>query len=115
MTDDRRVVLDRIRAALAAAPAAPVEVPRDYDRVPAAGPGDAERFTRMVCEYRARVLDVAATGIAATVAGLLAPGARVVIPPSLPADWVTGLDVAADSAEKPLGVTELDQIGRAHV
>ncbi|HNM92417.1 MAG TPA: lactate utilization protein C, partial [Mycobacterium sp.] len=44
MTDARRVVLDRIRAALAAAPAAPVEVPRDYDRVPAAGPGDAERF-----------------------------------------------------------------------
>lgn len=111
MTDARRVVLDRIRAALAATPAAPVEVPRDYDRVPAAGPGDAERFTRVVCEYRARVLDVAATGIAATVAGLLAPGARVVIPPGLPADWVTGLDVAADSAEKPLGVTELD---RAH-
>lgn len=110
MTDARRVVLDRIRAALAAAPAAPVEVPRDYDRVPAAGPGDAERFTRVVCEYRARVLDVAATGIAAAVAGLLAPGARVVIPPGLPADWVTGLDVAADSAEKPLGVTELDLV-----
>ena len=49
-------------AALAAAPAAPVAVPRHYDRVPAAGPGDAERFTRMVCEYRARVLDVASTG-----------------------------------------------------
>ena len=110
MTDARRVVLARIRAALAGAPTAPVEVSRDYDRAPAAGPGDAERFTRAVCEYRARVLDVAATGIAAAVAGLLPPGARVVIPPDLPADWVAGLDVAADSAEKPLGVTELDLV-----
>lgn len=109
MTEARRVVLDRIRAALAAAPPDPVEVPRAYDRIPAAGPGDPDVFTRAVCEYRAQVLDVDNTVISAAVAGLLSDRARVVVPPDLPADWVGGLHVVTDTPENPLGVDELDR------
>lgn len=109
MTEARRVVMDRIRAALAAAPAEPVEVPRDYDRTPAAGPGDADRFAEAVCEYRAQVHRVPRAGIAAAIAGLLPPDGQVVIPPDLPTAWVDGLRVLPDSLENPLDVTELDR------
>ena len=104
MTGSRRVVLDRIRAALAAAPADPVQVPRDYDRAPAAGPGDADRFADAVCEYRAQVLRVDVADIAPTVAGLIRSGGRAVVPPDLPAAWVRDLDVTRDSVENPLPV-----------
>ena len=109
MTESRRVVLDRIRAALAAAPADPVQVPRDYDLTPASGPGDADRFADAVCEYRAQVLHVSDADIAPTVAGLVRSGGRVVTPPDLPAHWVHGLLVRRDSVESPIGVTELDR------
>ena len=74
MSAPRRVVLDRIRAALAAAPADPVRVPRDYDRTPAEGPGDADRFADAVCEYRAQVLRTDEADIAPTIARLIRPG-----------------------------------------
>ena len=48
MTSPRDVVLGRIRAALAAAPPAPVEVPRDYRRageLPAGSPRLVDLFT----------------------------------------------------------------------
>ena len=110
MTESRRVVLDRIRAALAAAPADPVQVPRDYDRTSSAGPGDAARFAEAVCEYRARVLRVHIQDIGPTVAGLIRSGGRVVVPSDLPDAWVRGLDVTRDAVEKPLGVSELDRV-----
>ncbi|PND54819.1 lactate utilization protein C [Mycobacterium sp. ENV421] len=108
MNETRRIVLDRIRGALAAAPPEPVQVPRDYDREPAHGPGDAERFARTVAEYQARVLAVEAAEIAATVAELTGAGARVAIPSGLPAEWVDGIDTVVDRPENPMAVTELD-------
>ncbi|MFN8032725.1 MAG: LUD domain-containing protein [Mycobacterium sp.] len=108
MTDSRRVVLDRIRAALAAAPDNPPEVPRDYDRTLATGPGDADRFAEAVCEYRAQVHRVEGAHIAAAVANLIPPGAPVVIPAGVPPDWVRGLPVRTDTVENPIAVTELD-------
>lgn len=108
MTEARRVVLDRIRSALAAAPADPVEVPRDYDRAAAHGPGDADRFAETVAEYQARVLRIAAADIAATIAGLVCSEGPVVTPAGLPPDWVSGIYTVADSTESPIGVTELD-------
>ena len=110
MTESRRVVLDRIRAALAAAPADPVQVPRDYERSPAGGPGDAGRFADAVCEYRAQVLRIGEADIASTVAGLIRSGGQVVVPPDLPAAWVRDQDVIRDSVEKPLSVGELDRV-----
>ncbi|NTY61594.1 LutC/YkgG family protein [Mycolicibacterium sphagni] len=109
MTETRRIVLDRIRGALAAGPPEPVQVPRDYERQPARGPGDPDRFAEMVAEYRAQVLRVDATAIAGTIAALLGPDARVAIPARLPADWVMGIHTVADDPENPLAVTELDQ------
>lgn len=111
MTETRRIVLDRIRGALAAAPPAPVQVPRDYDRQPARGPGDPERFAETVAEYRAQVLRVDDdAAIAATIASLIGPGARVAIPAGLPREWVHGIHTVADDPETPLPVTDLDQI-----
>jgi len=109
MTETRRIVLDRIRGALAAAPPEPVPVLRDYERQPARGPGDPDRFAEMVAEYRAQVLRVDATAIAGTIAALLGPDARVAIPAGLPADWVMRIHTVADDSESPLAVTELDQ------
>ncbi|QEN11901.1 LutC/YkgG family protein [Mycolicibacterium sp. ELW1] len=108
MNETRRIVLDRIRGALAAAPPEPVQVPRDYDREPAHGPGDAERFAQTVAEYQARVLPVEAADIAATIAALTGAGARVATPSGLPTEWVDGIDTAVDEPENPLAVTELD-------
>lgn len=108
MTGSRRVVLDRIRAALAAAPDDPPTVPRDYDRTPATGPGGADRFAEAVCEYRAQVHRVDAAHIATTVADLIPPDAPVIIPAGLPSDWVRGLSVVTDTVENPIAVTELD-------
>lgn len=110
MTETRRIVLDRIRRALAAAPPEPVQVPRDYDRQPARGPGDAGRFADTVAEYRARVLRLDAAAIAATIASLVGPGARVVVPADLPPEWTHGIRTVADDPENPLPTTELDRI-----
>lgn len=109
MNETRRIVLDRIRGALAASPPEPVHVPRDYDRQPAQGPGDAERFARTVAEYQAQVLRVDPTAIAATLIRLTGAGARVAIPEGLPTEWVDGIDVTVDYLENPLAVTELDR------
>lgn len=110
MNETRRIVLERIRGALAAAPPQPVQVPRDYHRDPSDGPGDCERFAQTVAEYKAQVLLVEPDAIAATVVALTGAGARVAIPSGLPAEWVDGLDAVADDPETPLAVAELDRI-----
>jgi L-lactate dehydrogenase complex protein LldG len=109
MNETRRIVLDRIRGALAAAPPEPVQVPRDYERQSALGPGDPDRFAEMVAEYRAQVLRVDAAAIAGTIAALLGPNARVAIPSGLPGEWVMRIRTVADDPENPLAVPELDQ------
>lgn len=108
MNGTRRIVLDRIRGALAGSPPERVPVPRDYDRAPTRGPGDAERFAETVAEYRAQVLRIDAAAIAATIASLTGPATGVVIPAGLPPEWVTAIPTIADDPEKPLTVTELD-------
>jgi L-lactate dehydrogenase complex protein LldG len=109
MSETRRIVLDRIRGALASAPPEPVQVPRHYDREPARGPGDAERFAETVADYKAHVFRVAPTAIAATVAARIGAQRRVAIPAGLPTDWIDGIDVVVDDPETPLSVTELDR------
>lgn len=105
MTDARAAVLGRIRAALASAPPETVVVPREYTRDPLTGPPDVERFAEAVAEYRARVHRV--TDIAATVRGLVAPDATVLVPADIPADWVTGVHTVVDAP--PLDVSALDR------
>lgn len=107
MSDARDVVLQRIRSALAASPPAPVEVPRAYDHQPLTGPGDAERFAETVSEYRARVVGVSRSDIAATIASLVPATARVIAPAGLPREWVDGVAVTFEDPAAPLAVAEL--------
>ncbi|MGE2836023.1 LutC/YkgG family protein [Mycobacterium sp. SMC-4] len=108
MAEAKTIVLNRIREALAAAPASPVTVPRSYDRAPLVGSADVERFAETVDEYRARVHRVAAGDVASAVAALVPPGGRVVVPVDLPTEWVHGVHAVAD--EPPLSNTDLDQV-----
>lgn len=106
MSAARTAVLDRIRAALAAAPPEPVAVPRNYDRAPLTAPGDVERFAEAVAEYRARVHRISGSDIATTVRDLVGIGATVVIPSDVPDEWVSGVTTLADTPA--LGVDTLD-------
>jgi L-lactate dehydrogenase complex protein LldG len=109
MSDDAKTaVLQRIRSALAAAPPAPVVVPRDYDREPLSGRGDVARFAETVADYRARVMQIDSSAIAATVASLVPPGSPVVVPADLPADWVDGVDAVVDDPAQPLTIARLE-------
>ncbi len=105
----RATVLDRVRAALAAAPPQAVTVPRDYHREPLTGVGNVDRFAETVAEYRARVHRVAAGAIASTVRELVGPHVTVVVPDDVPTAWVTGLTTLVDAP--PLSVEQLDRAG----
>ena len=110
--DARRVVLDGSARPWSPRRLRPGRGPRDIRPVPRPGLATPSGSRASGANTAHGCSTSRPRGSAATVAGLLAPGARVVIPPGLPADWVTwGLDVAADSSRKPLRVTELD---RAH-
>ena len=108
--DAKTAILQRIRAALAETGAAPLTPDRGYDRRPLRGPGDVDRFTETVDEYRARVHRIDEPDIAATIAGLLAPGGHVVAPADLPRWWVEGLQVAFDDPADPLPIERLDEV-----
>jgi L-lactate dehydrogenase complex protein LldG len=107
--DAKTAVLGRIRSALAAAPPAPVVVPRDYDRQPLRDRGDVARFAETVADYRAQVVQIDASAIAATVASLVPPGGRVVIPADVPVEWVDGIDAVADDPAQPLSIAQLEE------
>ncbi|WP_297595734.1 LUD domain-containing protein [Mycobacterium sp.] len=104
-------MLASVRSALAGAPASPVEVPRDYERTPLLGRGDVERFARTVAEYRARVLRIDQSEIAATVASLVPGGQQVAVPAGLPRDWIKYVDTITDAPDNPLTAAQLDCAG----
>lgn len=107
-TDAKNIVLQRINSALRAAPPAPVDIPRDYDRRPLAGLGDADRFAETVGEYRAQVYRVTVDEVAGTVAALVPAGARVIVPQGVPRQWVEQVDAVPDEPSHPISVAELD-------
>jgi L-lactate dehydrogenase complex protein LldG len=104
----RAEILGRIRAAIAEMPVAHT-IPRDYDRAPAAGPCDVDRFASAVDEYRARVHRAHEADVAATVTRLIAEDQRVVLPPGLPARWRPACTVVVDGEPKVLSALELDR------
>lgn len=106
MSAARTEILNRISAALAAAPPNPVVVPRDYDHAPLAGSGDVELFADAVAEYRARVHRIAPGAIATTVRDLVGPDAVVATPADIPGEWVVGVTTLADAP--PLTVDQLN-------
>jgi L-lactate dehydrogenase complex protein LldG len=110
-SDAKSIVLRRIRAALAASPAAvptgSIAIPRDYDRHPLTGFGDVDRFAETVAEYRARVHRISAGSIAATVAELIRTDSVLVVPADIPTSWTSGINHRSD----PLTNVELDEAG----
>jgi L-lactate dehydrogenase complex protein LldG len=109
----RAVVLARIRAALADAPA-PKPVPRDYRRLGNLGRDEVlELFEERTAEYRATVHHVPSAQAGATIdAALAADGiTSVVVPAGLPADWrPSRARVIEDGEDSPLSHDELDSI-----
>ncbi|REE75419.1 L-lactate dehydrogenase complex protein LldG [Rhodococcus wratislaviensis] len=105
----REEILSRIRSALAEG-LAPEPVPRDYHRQPASGPGDVEFFVHTVDDYRAQVHRADESTVAEIVTGLIAEGARAVVPPDLPEAWRPRRDVVVDGAPAELSTLELDAL-----
>ncbi|GAA0896776.1 LUD domain-containing protein [Virgisporangium ochraceum] len=86
----RETVLARVREALGSVRST-VDVPRDYRPRGEHSPGSAELLellTDRLVDYKATVLRCAADAVAATVASAVPAGARFVVPPGLPAEWV---------------------------
>ena len=109
----RAVVLARVRAALADAPAAQ-PVPRDYRRTGNLGRDEVlDLFAERTAEYRATVHRVTSAQAGPTIdAALAADGVTsVVVPAGLPADWrPSAVRVIEDAEDAPLSHADLDGI-----
>jgi L-lactate dehydrogenase complex protein LldG len=113
MTDARAEVLARLRTALDGA-APPPPVPRDYRRDDDSDP--AERLDRLVdrlVDYKAVVTRCGPDELAGAISTALAGVGSVVVPPHVPADWLSASTcvVVADDPAKPLAVADLDGAG----
>ncbi|MGI5520257.1 LutC/YkgG family protein [Micromonospora sp. CA-259024] len=90
----RELILGRLRAALAAAPSTPGDVPRDYR--PAGGAVDLDVLVDRLTDYRATVHRCSDREVAQVVDAVLG-GRRVVVPPGLPRHWLPDtVDVLTD-------------------
>lgn len=110
----REEILGRIRLALADRAPAP-EVLRDYHGATQTVVDDpVALFEHRLLDYKATVRRCSIADIPAVVAQSLRGRSRVVAPPGLPADWLTGLPVRTDqmlSDEPELSIDELDRAG----
>ncbi len=100
----RDEILRKVRTALADVEPDPLPVssPRG------AGATDlVAHFAERVADYRATVVHCEPGDVATSVAAALPTGARVVVPPGLPAEITIGFDVEVDDG---LSATELDAI-----
>ena len=112
MSSSRDEVLGRVRRALGAPGAQPVDVPRAYRT---SSPLDREavlrRFAERVEDYRATVARVPAAEAADGVAVSLAGARSVVVPAGFEPSWVPdGVQVHVDRVDAPLSALELDGI-----
>jgi len=110
-TGAREDVLERIRAALADAPAAG-PIPRAYETTLAPAADIVELFADRVSDYQATVHHATTETIADVVAAVLAGhGARrVVVPAGVPRAWLSATDAVAVGDDPPLTWPELDVI-----
>ncbi|GAA2631712.1 LUD domain-containing protein [Actinomadura fulvescens] len=102
----REQILAKIRAALADVPSGErpedVAVPRDYQRT-RNGPGIVDLLIDRLEDYKAIV------HTETPVADLLSRrDGRIVVPPGVPADWLTGIETVGD--DPPLSAAELDAL-----
>src|ERR671927_305639 len=104
----REEILRRLRTALGPDPVAP-EVPRDYRRDDDTTPAERlETFVDRLLDYKAGVTRCAPADVGTAVAGALAGAGRLVTPPDVPGDWLSGYPgvVVTDDG---LSVTALDE------
>jgi L-lactate dehydrogenase complex protein LldG len=103
-----------LRRVLAARPAAPVPVPREYDDSNG-GPGLVELFAERAADYRATVRRCSPETLADAIAERLGTAPRVAVPPGMPADWPAAYRgmVVRDGDPAPLTVADLDAPGLA--
>jgi L-lactate dehydrogenase complex protein LldG len=114
VNEAREAVLARIRAALPAPPAGPVEVPRGYDAGDAdGGPDLIELLVDRLVDYRATVRRCGPAELAATIAALLDGEPTVVAPVGVPAAWLDGYTGEVRRDDPPLRVADLDRPGTA--
>jgi L-lactate dehydrogenase complex protein LldG len=108
MTDGRREILGRVRAALGDARGTQVKIPRDY-QYRLTGEDVATRadvvalFCERVADTHATVRHVAADELGTAVAAALWGGEvrRLVVPADLPYGWLADLDGVEVSADSP--------------
>ena len=107
----RDAVMGRIREALGDGPPQ-VEIPRDYERALPPAADILELFVERVSDYRATVHRTTARDLADTIASVLAArgAARIVVPASLPHEWLgkSGTDATVD--DPPLSYADLDAL-----
>ncbi|MEJ3744647.1 LUD domain-containing protein [Actinomycetes bacterium KLBMP 9797] len=107
----REEILRRVRAVR---PSGPVVVARGYDV--AREPDDpVVLLVDRLVDYKATVARCAEAEVPAVVAELLAGVETLVVPPSVPADWLSAYPgtIMRDGDPRPLAVAELDAPGLA--
>jgi L-lactate dehydrogenase complex protein LldG len=107
----RRVVLERIRTALADRPPA-AAVPRDYDRSLPPGTDILELFVERVGDYRATVQRTTAEGLPTAIATVLTTrgAARIATPAGVPDDWFAASAAERVGDDPPLAHADLDRL-----
>jgi L-lactate dehydrogenase complex protein LldG len=111
MTDAREEILGRIRSALRDVEPDPEPVPAPAGARAPESLGLVEHFAERVADYRATVVTCRADALTAAVAAALPQGARVVVPPGLPADVLAGIPApVVDPEEGGLSASALDLV-----
>jgi L-lactate dehydrogenase complex protein LldG len=107
----RRVVLERIRTALADRPPAG-GIPRDYDRALPPGTDILELFVERVSDYWATVHRTTAKALPAALATVLTTrgAARIATPAGVPDDWLGATAAERVGDDPPLAHDELDRL-----
>jgi len=107
----RDAVMGRIREALGDGPA-PVEIPRDYERVLPPGADILELFVERVSDYRATVHRTSARDLPEMIASVLGArgAARIVVPAGLPRQWLGKGGAAITVDDPPLSYADLDAL-----
>jgi len=107
----RDVVFGRIRAALGDGLPS-VAIPRDYERVLAAGTDVLDLFVERVSDYRATVHRTTERGLRDTVATVLASrgATRIAVPAGLPDAWLAASRAEWVSDDPPLVYDDLDRL-----
>jgi L-lactate dehydrogenase complex protein LldG len=114
----RDVIMDRIRAAQASAPAA-IEVPRTYRAAGGAeeshtdGADLVDLLVDRLIDYRATVRQCSAADLATAVAELCGRSSRLAVPPGVPTAWLSSYtgEIVRDGDPQPLTVADLDVPG----